>query len=124
MLIVLAEARGSVRRSRLVRSAHVLSHDEPFASLGVERRTELIHEQSVIVEFEKELAIDALARLLPEAAERVKAIRVVEFIAGALEEMEPHTIQALQRFRRVLGLPPLEARLADINPLACAAAAS
>ena len=55
MLIVLAEARGSVRRSRLERSAHVLAHDEPFASLGAERRAELIHEQSVIVEFEKDL---------------------------------------------------------------------
>ena len=54
MLIVLAEARGSVRRSRLERSAHVLTHDEPFASLGTERRAELIHEQSVIVEFEKD----------------------------------------------------------------------
>jgi pimeloyl-ACP methyl ester carboxylesterase len=120
MLIVLAEARGSVRRSRLERSAHVLSHDEPFASLGAERRSELIHEQSVIVEFEKDHAIDALARLLPEAAERQKAVGVVEFIAGALEEMEPHTIQALQRFRRVLGLPPLEVRPASVDPLAVA----
>ena len=116
MLIVLAEARGSVRRSRLERSARVLSHDEPFASLGAERRAELIHEQSVIVEFEKDRATDALAQLLPEAAERLKAVGVVEFIAGALEEMEPHTIQALQRFRRVLGLPPLEVRPADADP--------
>jgi transcriptional regulator with AAA-type ATPase domain len=44
----------------------------------------------------------------------------VEFIAGALEEMEPHTIQTLQRFRRVLTLPPLEARPADTDPLAAA----
>jgi pimeloyl-ACP methyl ester carboxylesterase len=118
MLIVLAEARGSVRRSRLERSAHVLSNDEPFASLGAERRAELIHEQSVIVEFEKDLAVEALARLLPEAAERQKAVGVVEFIAGALEEMEPHTIKALQLFRRVLGLPPLEVRPAAADPLA------
>ncbi len=124
MLIVLAEARGSVRRSRLERSAHVLTHDEPFASLGTERRAELIHEQSVIVEFEKDLAIDALARLLPEMAGRLKAMGVVEFIAGALEEMEPNTIQALQRFRRVLGLPPLEVRPADVDPLPRGAAAS
>ena len=49
---------------------------------------------------------------------------VVEFIAGALEEMEPNTIQALQRFRRVLGLPPLEVRPADVDPLPRGAAAS
>ncbi len=118
MLVVLAGARGSVRRSRLERSAHVLSHDEPFASLGSERRAELIHEQSVIVEFEKDLAIEALPRLLPDPDERLKAVGVVEFIAGAIEEMEPHTIQALQRFRRVLDLPLLEVRPAEIDPLA------
>jgi pimeloyl-ACP methyl ester carboxylesterase len=117
MLIVLAEARGSVRRTRLERSAHVLSHDEPFASLGPERRAELIHEQTVIVNFEKERAIEALAELLPEMDERQRAVGVVEFIAGALEEMEPHTIQTLQRFRRVLGLPPLEVRAAKTDPL-------
>ncbi len=117
MLIVMAEARGSVRRTRLERSAHVLSHDEPFASLGAERRAELIHEQTVIVNFEKERAIDALAELLPEIDERRKAVGVVEFIAGAIEEMEPHTIQTLQRFRRVLGLAPLEVRAANADPL-------
>ncbi len=116
MLIVLAEARGSVRRTRLERSAHVLTHDEPFASLGAERRAELIHEQTVIVNFEKEQAIAALARLLSGTDERQRAVGVVEFIAGALEEMEPHTIQSLQRFRRVLDLPPLEVRAASADP--------
>jgi len=82
----------------LKRSAHVLSHDEPFASLGGERRAALIHEQSVIVEFEKDLAIDALARLLPEAAERLKAVSVVEFVAGALEEMEPQRSKPCSAF--------------------------
>lgn len=120
MLIVLAEARGSIRRSRLERSARVLNHDEPFASLGPERRAALIHEQSVIVEFEKDRAIDALARLLPDMDERQKAAGIVEFIAGAIEEMEPHTIQALQRFRRVLGLPPFEVRAAIAEPLMAA----
>lgn len=124
MLIVLAEARGSVRRSRLERSAHVLSHDEPFVSLGAERRAALIHEQSVLVQFEKDRAIEALAVLLPALDDRLKAVGVVEFIAGSLEEMEPHTIQALQRFRRVLGLPPLEVRPAEVDPLAAPAPSS
>jgi hypothetical protein len=38
MLILLAESRGSVRRDRLERSAKVLTKDEPFASLGPDRR--------------------------------------------------------------------------------------
>ena len=112
MLIVLAQSRGSVRRSRLERFAHVFNCDEPFASLGAERRAELIHEQSVIVEFEKDKGIEALAKLLPSATERREAVEVVENVAGPLEEMEPRTVQTLQTFRRVLELPLLEARLA------------
>ena len=34
MLILMAESRATVRRDRLERSAKVLGHDEPFASLG------------------------------------------------------------------------------------------
>jgi pimeloyl-ACP methyl ester carboxylesterase/tellurite resistance protein len=114
MLIVLAQARGSVRRTRLERSAQVLTMHEPFASLGSERRAALIHEQTVIVEFEQDKAVETLPILLPTDKDRREAIDVVEFIAGPLEEMEPHTIQALQRFRRTLGLPTLEARPADV----------
>ena len=74
MLIILAEARGSVRRDRLQRSSHILTHDEPFVSLGAEQRGDLIHEQTVIVEFERERAIDALPLLLRTAVQRDKAI--------------------------------------------------
>jgi hypothetical protein len=105
MLILIAEARTSVRRDRLERAAKVLSQDEPFASLGLERRAALIHEQSVIVEFEPDLAVKALPQLLPNIEERRRAIEVVEYIAGAIEEMESSTIRMVQRFNSVLGLP-------------------
>lgn len=118
MLLILAEARGSVRRSRLERSARVLTRDEPFRSLGSELRAKLIHEQTLIVEFEHDRAIEALSVLLGGQDERRKAIDVVENIAGPLEEMEPHTIHALQTFRRVLGLPPLTAGEMIDDPLA------
>jgi hypothetical protein len=117
MLIILAEARGSVRRDRLERSSHVLSHDEPFASLGAEQRGDLIHEQTVIVNFERERAIEALALLLRTAPQREKAIQVVEYIVGPLEEMEPRTLQALQQFRKVLGLPQRDFSIPKIDPL-------
>ncbi len=86
MLILLAESRGSVRRDRLERSAKVLTGDEPFASLGAERRAALIREQSIIAEFEKDAAVATLPDLLPDPDERRKAIEVVEFIAGSIEE--------------------------------------
>jgi len=104
MLILLAESRHEVRRDRLDRSAHMLSNDEPFASLGPDRRAAMIREQAVIVEFERDRAIDALPGLLPTREERERAIKVIEFIAGSVEEMEPHTLQSLQRFHAALGL--------------------
>jgi len=109
MLIVLAEARGSVRRSRLERSAYTLSRAEPFASLGPARVSRLIHEQTVIVVFEHDAAVAALPDLLPDMDSRATAVGTVEYIAGPIEEMEPHTVQALQTFRRVLELPALRA---------------
>ncbi len=117
MLILLAESRGSVRRDRLERSTKVLTKDEPFASLGGERRAALIREQSIIAEFEKDLAIDTLPALLPGSEERRKAIEVVEFIAGSLEEMEPHTLKTLQRFHAALGLPAIASTLVTRDPL-------
>jgi hypothetical protein len=124
MLIILAEARGSVRRDRLQRSSHVLTFDQPFASLTAEQRGDLIHEQTVIVQFERERAIEALAALLLTATQRQKAIEVVEYIAGPLEEMEPRTLQALQQFRKVLGLAPRDLSIPQSDPLQESDAAS
>ena len=117
MLILMAESRHEIRRDRLDRSAHVLSNDEPFASLGPEKRAALIREQAVIVEFERERAIDGLAQLLTTPEQRERAIKVVEFIAGSLEEMEPHTIQILQKFHAALGLSGLALPKATLDPL-------
>ncbi len=95
----------------------MLGHDEPFASLGPEKRAGLIHEQSLIVEFEHERAIETLPDLLPDMAERQRAIEVVEYIAGAVEEMEPSTIQLVQRFHAVLGLPGMALPAPRQDPL-------
>ena len=117
MLIVLAGARGAVRRDRLERSAHMLSKDEPFASLGAEKRAALIREQTIIVEFAGDRAISTLPDLLKSGADRRRAIELVEYIAGSIEEMEPHTIRALQMMRAALGLPPMIASVETQDPL-------
>lgn len=117
MLLLLSDARGSVRRDRLERSAHMLTSDEPFASLGAARRAALIHEQSIIVEFEGDAAVETLPSLLPTLKERADAVGAVEFVAGAIEEMEPRTVQMLQRIRKTLGLAAVESNLASVDPL-------
>ncbi len=107
MLILMAKARGSVRQSRLERSNEILHSEEPFKSLGDSARGHVINEQSLIVEYEHDLAVAALPRLLTTAEERSRAIALVERIAGDIAEMNEPTLRMLARLREVLSLPPL-----------------
>lgn len=117
MLVFLAGNRSTVRRDRLERSARVMPQDEPFRSLGADRRAMIIHQQTLIFTFEPERAIDTLPLLMKDRAERELALRVVQFTPGAIEEMSSHTVSLLQCFRDVLGLDTL---IGDIyeDPLA------
>lgn len=103
MLILLADARGSVRRDRLERSARVLSQESPFAELGAEARAAIIAEQSVIARIDPDAAIGTLPKLLRLRDDRRAALAVVLHILGPTEEMEGHTVSLLARFRAVLG---------------------
>jgi pimeloyl-ACP methyl ester carboxylesterase len=107
MLILLAESRGNVRRDRLERSEFVLTQDEPFRSLSMDQRKQIIDEQSLIVQFEPERAIETLPDLLTTPEERRLAVEVVQFVPGTIDEMAPSTLDMLQRFHRVLELPPV-----------------
>ncbi len=118
------QAQAAIGRDRLEVSAEVLSRDEPFASLPPERRTALIQEQSIIVEFEPELAVKTLPDLLPKSEDRKRAVELVRFIAGRVAEMEPKTIQALETFHRILRLPPMALTAPTKDPLKTSTAAA
>lgn len=107
MLVLLAENRGQVRRDRLERSSRVLTQNEPFRSLGAERRAVIIHQQTLIATYEPERARETLPRLLPNPEDRVLALKVVQFVVGPVEEMAPRTLSLLQQYCQVLDLPPL-----------------
>lgn len=104
MLILLAESRGSVRRDRLERSSEVLTTHAPFVGLSADKRAALIREQSIIVEFEPDQAVAGLARMLPAADERRRALEVVAYILGDLSDMEPQSRHMLQRMQEALEL--------------------
>ena len=123
MLILLAGTRRSVRRDRLERSAQVLMHEPPFDALTAQRRSDLIHEQALAVEFEREKALSVLPQLLPHAQQRRRALEVVRYVIGEPSEMEPATQALLQELEQLLAVPEeLQATVADSSsePLASA----
>jgi hypothetical protein len=108
MMIMLAEARGGVRRSRLERSNTLLTTTEPFRGMTSDQRQEMIRLQTLIVSLEPTLALETLPLLLPKAAERRRAIEAVAAVAGPEDELGDHARSMLARQRAVLGLAAQE----------------
>lgn len=117
MLILLAENRKGVRRDRLERASRVLTQDAPFVALGAERRAMIIQEQTLIATFAPAQAIETLPDLLSKDEDRQKALEVVRYIPGAIEEMSPQTLHLLERFHQVLGEPVFTSDITE-DPLA------
>ena len=104
MLILMAQSRGAIRRSRLERSNRIYRTEEPFASMSPDERNQLIQEQSIIAQFEPEASIQALPDLLPTRDERRRSIQMIIYIGGPIEEMAAETLTLVDRFRTVLGV--------------------
>ncbi len=105
MLILLAESRGEVRKDRLERSAKLLHDTQPFAAMGADRRATIIHEQSILVEFEREQALNTLPALLPTADARRQAMAWIHFVVGERRDMVDHSLELIVRFEELLGVP-------------------
>jgi pimeloyl-ACP methyl ester carboxylesterase len=104
MMILLARARGGVRRSRLARSQALLTGEAPFAEMTSAARQALIREQTLVVEMAPEEALSTLPKLLPSPAERRRALDTVEGVAGPEEELGEPAMAMLGRLRGALGL--------------------
>lgn len=102
MLILLARARGSVRRERLERSNRILHSRAPFDTMSEADRTRLINEQNLIVQFAPDAAISTLPRLLSDDVDRIRAVNLVLDIAGPVDEMDAHTIAMFKRLQTIL----------------------
>ncbi len=113
MLILLAHARGSIRRSRLARSNQVLEQTPPFNQMNPKHRTRMIHRQSLIVAFEHDAALKTLPKLLPSPEERRHALEVCWQIAGPEEEMNEATLAMMNRFRELLEVTPDSQAVSD-----------
>jgi hypothetical protein len=102
MLILLARARGAVRRDRLERSDKLLHSRPPFNSMTPEVRSHMIYEQSLIVQFAGNEAVTALADLLKDPVDRYRSLNLVLDVAGPVEDMDGPTTAMFMRFQRVL----------------------
>ncbi|HYZ34836.1 MAG TPA: DUF3141 domain-containing protein [Crenalkalicoccus sp.] len=102
MMILLAQARGGVRRSRLERSDAMLREQPPFATMTPEARGALIREQTVICTMAPAEALATLPALLPDTADRVRALTVVEGVAGPESEIGAAAVAMLRQIRAVL----------------------
>jgi pimeloyl-ACP methyl ester carboxylesterase len=109
MMILLADARGAVRRSRLARSNQLLTTEAPFAQMTAADRMGVIRDQTMIATLFPEEAIKTLTALLPDAASRRKALKAVETVAGPDEELGDNARARLQRLREVLAVRPQRA---------------
>ena len=117
MLVLLADSRGNVRSDRLERASRILTQDEPFKSVLAEKRTMILNEQKLIVEFAPQAAMSALPKLLRTPEERELALKVAQYVPGPRDEMTDHTKAVIDRFREVLDL---DVALKDVldDPLA------
>lgn len=102
MMVLLADSRGSVRRSRLARSNAMLTSEAPFAAMSAEERAALIREQTAIVTLNREAAIAALPHLLPTVEDRERALAKVEWVAGPDAELGEKALAMLNRLRALL----------------------
>jgi len=102
MLVLLARARGSVRRDRLERSDRLLHAKPPFNSMTPETRAHMIYEQSLIVEFCGNDAVTSLADVLRDPVDRYRALNFVMEVAGPVGDMDAPTIAMFKRLQAAL----------------------
>ncbi|MBV1797888.1 DUF3141 domain-containing protein [Siccirubricoccus sp. G192] len=102
MMILLAQARGGVRRNRLVRSDTLLREAKPFAEMTAAARQALIREQTVICTMAPAEALAALPKLLPKPADRSRALATVESVAGPEAELGDAAQAMLGQLRATL----------------------
>ena len=102
VLVLLARARGAVRRDRLERSDKLTHARPPFNTMTPETRSRIIYEQSLIVEFAGAEAIATLSDLLKDPVDRYRALNLVLDVAGPIDQMDAATLAVFKRFQGAL----------------------
>jgi hypothetical protein len=116
MLALVAEDRGAIRGSRVERSTVAFNHAKPFADIDLERRTEIIREQTLVVQFDRDGAINTLVDLVPDMDSRAIALAIVDHVIGPEEFPDDPAIETLEILRDALEIPRLRFSLEPEEP--------
>ena len=68
----------------------------------------MVKEQARVLELDEELALESLAKLLPQKKDRKKALAIAEQIARADDKLDKSEQAMLDRIRNILGLQKAE----------------
>ena len=109
-------SQGGIKRDKLILITEILTQSKPFTKLTHQQLAELLHEQTIIVRFAKEQAIQTLPTLLKTKADKQKAMDVVRYVIGSYHKMPLDIRQALSELYHVMGLDSFEKDV-DKNPL-------
>jgi pimeloyl-ACP methyl ester carboxylesterase len=102
MLHLLNKARGYVRRTRLERELQVLKRQDLFPDLSDQEIKKILHQQSLIVDFDQVNAIATLPLLLKTPENRQAALDLVMEIAGPREKMHAAALKEYGQFEILL----------------------
>jgi len=102
MLHLLNKARGYVRRTRLERELQVLKRQDLFPDLTDQEIKKILHQQSLIVDFDQVNAIATLPLLLKTPESRRAALDLVMEIAGPREKMHAAALKEYAQFELLL----------------------
>jgi hypothetical protein len=117
-LLLTKAGTGRRRLSAMKRTRELVGKDVGLLDLPVETAREIIREQSYIVDFEPEKALETLPKLLPTSEDRRISIDLLDRLEGRIEA-NPQQVALLGEIRRLLTQGgPIKVRLPEGKPAA------
>ncbi len=81
-MILLRGSNRGYRSEMLDRRSDILTREEPFADLLVERRQHLLYEQSIIATLDTDGAVETLPNLFSQPEDQALAVALIDRIIG------------------------------------------
>lgn len=99
---LVTRAATSLKRDRLEQSIRILTSRAPFNTMPLERRTQIIRDQTIIAEFAENEAMSTLPKLLIDDVDRIRAITLVYAVLGPRTMMDQAAIARFDEIQKVL----------------------